>query len=65
MEEKSVWTDEQILLLFKEPNQKEAAFTQLVSNYQERLYWHIRRMVVAHHDTTISYKKYLLKLGGI
>jgi RNA polymerase sigma-70 factor (ECF subfamily) len=51
MEEKLVWKDEQILQLFKEPNQKEAAFTQLVSNYQERLYWHIRRMVVAHHDT--------------
>ncbi len=29
---------------------KEAAFTQLVREYQEPLYWQIRRMVVVHDD---------------
>mgnify|MGYP000081240846 CR=1 FL=1 len=51
MQEQSDWSDEQLLLLFKDPKQQELAFTHLVNKYQERLYWHIRRMVVAHHDT--------------
>jgi len=29
---------------------QEKAFRQLVSTYKERLYWHIRRMVVNHDD---------------
>ena len=31
-------------------SQKEAAFRTLVSLYKERLYWHIRKMVVDHDD---------------
>ena len=27
---------------------KEKAFKQLVSNYKERLYWHIRKIVISH-----------------
>lgn len=45
-------TDEQVLLAaFREEVTREAAFTRLVELYQERLYWHIRRMVVEHEDT--------------
>lgn len=32
------------------PSTKEAAFTRLVREYQEPLYWQIRRMVVVHDD---------------
>ena len=35
----------------KNPKTQEKAFRQLVSTYKERLYWHIRRMVVSHEDT--------------
>ena len=35
---------------FREPATKEAAFTSIIKKYQERLYWHIRRMVVDHDD---------------
>lgn len=35
--------------LKKQPNH--AAFTILVQQYQERLYWHIRNMVKNHEDT--------------
>ncbi|MAP54974.1 RNA polymerase sigma factor [Altibacter sp.] len=31
--------------------QKEAAFRELVSQYKERLYWHIRKIVLDHDDT--------------
>ncbi|MDX1471981.1 MAG: RNA polymerase sigma factor [Flavobacteriaceae bacterium] len=31
-------------------NQKEKAFSDLVSTYKERLYWHIRNIVKSHED---------------
>src|SRR6201746_2447056 len=42
--------DKELLHQFKDPSQKEAAFTTLIKKYQEKLYWHIRRMVVDHDD---------------
>lgn len=33
-----------------DPSTKEAAFTQLVREYQEPLYWQIRRIVLYHDD---------------
>ena len=30
---------------------KEQAFKKLVSDYKERLYWHIRKIVISHDDT--------------
>ena len=44
-------TDSQLLQEFREPATREAAFTAILKKYQERLYWHIRRMVVDHEDT--------------
>ncbi len=34
----------------KDERTQERAFRKLVSEYQERLYWHIRRMVLNHDD---------------
>ena len=42
--------DAELLAQFKEPATKEAAFTAIIKKYQERLYWHVRRMVVTHDD---------------
>lgn len=43
--------DDKILLQeFKQPQLKEKSFTGIVKKYQEKLYWHIRRMVVVHDD---------------
>ena len=30
---------------------KESAFRELVTQYKERLYWHIRKIVIRHEDT--------------
>ncbi len=30
---------------------KEQAFKQILSEYKEKLYWQIRRIVISHHDT--------------
>lgn len=43
--------DDQELIASFRKGELEGAFTKLVRKYQERLYWHIRRMVVAHDDT--------------
>ena len=34
----------------KEPETREEAFKRLVSEYKERLYWHIRKLVLDHDD---------------
>ncbi|PZX60832.1 RNA polymerase sigma factor [Hydrotalea sandarakina] len=42
--------DALLLYEFKEPATKERAFTAIVKKYQEKLYWHVRRMVINHED---------------
>ncbi len=43
-------TDSELLALFRQPATKEKAFESLVKQYQERLYWHVRRMLGEHED---------------
>lgn len=43
-------SDALLLQQFRVPQTKEQAFTTIIKKYQERLYWHIRRMVVSHDD---------------
>lgn len=43
--------DLKLLEAFKVEATKERAYTAIIKKYQERLYWHIRRMVVSHDDT--------------
>lgn len=38
------------IIQLQSPKTKELAFKQLVSLYKERLYWHIRKIVISHHD---------------
>lgn len=42
--------DSELLIMFREPSSREKAYTSIIRKYQERLYWHIRRMVVSHDD---------------
>jgi RNA polymerase sigma-70 factor (ECF subfamily) len=42
--------DKELLYQFRQPQLKERAFTAIVKKYQEKLYWHIRRMVIDHED---------------
>ncbi len=43
-------TDKELLSLFRNPDQKNYAFNLIVRKYQERLYWHIRKIVIGHED---------------
>src|SRR6201986_1921400 len=42
--------DSELLLQFRTEATKEKAYTALIRKYQEKLYWHVRRMVVEHED---------------
>ncbi|MFQ3296724.1 MAG: RNA polymerase sigma factor (sigma-70 family) [Polaribacter sp.] len=45
-------TNETVLIeQLKNVQTKEKAFRELISLYKERLYWHIRKIVISHDDT--------------
>ena len=46
----TILTDTELLIQFRDPATKERAYTTIIKKYQEKLYWHIRRMVVDHED---------------
>lgn len=54
--------DKELLLLFRDPVTKERAFTQLIKKYQEKLYWHIRRLVVEHEDANDVLQNMFIKV---
>ncbi len=44
-------TEEAVLIQnLKSPSTREKAFTLLLDQYQQRLYWHIRKIVLLHED---------------
>ncbi|MCF6401378.1 sigma-70 family RNA polymerase sigma factor [Chitinophaga filiformis] len=42
--------DKTLLATYRDPATKEKGFTCIIQKYQERLYWHIRRLVLDHDD---------------
>ena len=55
-------SDEQILLLLEKPRTHERGFRLLMEKYQERLYWHVRRMVHEHEDANDVIQNCFLKV---
>lgn len=53
-----------ILLLqeFRNPSTKEKAFTALIKKYQEKLYWHVRRLVIHHEDANDVLQNIFIKV---
>ncbi len=54
--------DQELLLSFKDPATKEQAFTAIIKKYQEKLYWHVRRMVVNHDDANDVLQNMFIKV---
>lgn len=44
------YNDNELLDLFRKPESRNLAFSLIVRRFQERLYWHIRKMVISHED---------------
>lgn len=46
----------------KDPKQKDKAFKLLLDKYQQRLYWHIRKLVLTHEDADDVLQNTFLKI---
>lgn len=55
-------SDEAILKMAANPQQKERGFRLLLEKYQERLYWQIRRLVMQHDDANDVLQNCLMKI---
>ncbi len=53
--------DQEILAMAQNPRLREEAFSLLVKKYQQRLYWHLRKMVITHDDADDLLQNTLLK----
>ena len=54
--------DKDLLQLFKTEGQKEKAFTAIIKKYQEKLYWHARRLIIDHDDTNDVLQNMFIKV---
>lgn len=55
-------SDKDLLYQFKQPGNRERAFTEIIKKYQEKLYWHIRRIVVDHEDANDILQNMFIKV---
>ncbi|NEM97247.1 RNA polymerase sigma factor [Pontibacter burrus] len=54
--------DKEILEKFANPDSRNLAFNQLVRKYQQKVYWHIRKMVIDHDDADDLTQEVFLKV---
>jgi RNA polymerase sigma factor (sigma-70 family) len=54
--------DKEILEKFANPDSRNLAFNQLVRKYQQKIYWHIRKMVIDHEDADDLTQEVFLKV---
>lgn len=47
----SNYSDAELMTLYREGSNRHYAFNLIVAQYRERLYWHIRKIVISHDDT--------------
>jgi len=47
----SEYSDKELLKLFRDGRNPHYAFNLIVQKYKERLYWHIRKIVIVHEDS--------------
>jgi len=45
------YTDEELLIQFKDENKRSFAFHFLIKKYQKQIYFHVRKLIVDHQDT--------------
>ncbi len=55
-------SDQELIEQFRDPFTKERAFESIIKKYQERLYWHIRRMVIDHEDANDVLQNMFIKV---
>lgn len=58
------YSDKELLEMYRVADTRNYAFNLLVRKYQERLYWHIRKIVVNHDDADDVIQNTFLKVWG-
>lgn len=53
---------DELIKLFQLPEQREKAFSLIVEKYKERLYWHIRKIVIVHDDANDVLQETFIKI---
>lgn len=56
-----ILSEEELINQLSQPQQRAKAFSVVVRTYQERLYWHIRKMVLSHDDANDVLQNTFLK----
>ena len=56
------YTDEQLLALIQKSDNPDYGFNLLVRKHQEKLYWHIRRLVIDHEDSNDILQEVFIKV---
>jgi len=56
------WDDREIIEGVQNPEKAEKAFGMLLEKYQERLYWHIRKIVIGHDDADDVLQNAMIKV---
>ena len=56
--------DKELLEMFRNGETRNFAFNLIVNKYQERLYWHIRKIVVGHDDADDVIQNTFIKVWG-
>ncbi|MBS0000691.1 MAG: sigma-70 family RNA polymerase sigma factor [Cyclobacteriaceae bacterium] len=54
--------DKEILTKIREKEYRETGFSLLVKKYQQRIYWHIRKMVIDHDDADDILQEVFIKV---
>lgn len=55
-------SDKELLEMFRIPESRNYAFNLIVRKYQERIYWHIRKIVIQHDDSDDVIQNTFLKV---
>ena len=54
--------DHTILELFRDEKSRNSALSHLITKYQQRLYWHIRKIVIDHDDSDDALQNTFIKI---
>lgn len=54
--------DEDILIKFSDEGTRNEAFNLLITKYQEKIYWHVRRLVIDHDDADDLVQEVFIKV---
>ncbi|RYZ47531.1 MAG: RNA polymerase sigma factor [Sphingobacteriales bacterium] len=54
--------DKELLIAFRNEATREPAFTKIIRKYQEKLYWHVRRLVINHEDANDVLQNVFIKV---